>query len=126
MPKILVVDDSRLTRRVVVGALQKAGYECVEAGDGAEALEAFGREAPDCVFSDLLMPRMDGFELTARLRDLAPEVPVIIATADIQDSSRERCLEAGVVRLLNKPLKADEIASAVAEALAGAAQPTEV
>lgn len=127
MAKVLVVDDSKLTRRMLLSALLKAGHECVEAGNGVEGLEAFKQSAPEVVFSDLLMPQMDGFEMTARIRDLSPSTPIIVATADIQDSSRERCEQIGVTKLLNKPLKPEEIAGAVSEVLDGAlaCQPVE-
>lgn len=117
MAKVLVVDDSRLTRRMIVGALVKGGHECVQAGNGVEGLEAFHAESPDCVFSDLLMPVMDGFEMTAAINQVSPETPVIVATADIQDSSRARCDENGVRLLLNKPMRPEQINAAVAEVL---------
>ncbi|MEM6798601.1 MAG: response regulator, partial [Planctomycetota bacterium] len=70
MGKILVVDDSRLTRRVIVGALEEAGHEIVQASNGAEGIKAFRAFNPDCVMTDLLMPEMDGFELTQEIRSL--------------------------------------------------------
>lgn len=118
MAKILVVDDSRLTRRVIVNALQPAGHEIVQAGNGEEALKAFRAFSPDCVMTDLLMPVMDGFELTREVRSLDPFVPIIVSTADIQECSRKRCEELRVTRMLNKPLKAAEINAAVDETLA--------
>lgn len=117
MAKVLVVDDSRLTRRIITGALKKAGHQVSEATNGEEGLAAFKSDSPDCVFSDLLMPIMDGFEMTAAIAELSPSTPVIVATADIQDSSRDRCEENGVRLMLNKPLKAEEISDAVASVL---------
>lgn len=128
MAKLLVVDDSRLTRRIVSGALKKAGHTVVEAVDGVTGLEAFKQGEFDCVMSDLLMPNMDGFEMTAAIRGLDPLIPILVATADIQESSHERCREIGVTRLLNKPMKAHEITEAVDGAIAStqAAIPAEV
>lgn len=120
MANLLVVDDSRLTRRIISGALENAGHTVTQAADGAEGLEAFRLGDFDCVMSDLLMPVMDGFEMTAAIRQIDAEVPILVATADIQDSSHERCRENGVTRLLNKPLKAHEITEAVDEAIAAA------
>ena len=117
MARLLVVDDSRLTRRLIAGALKKAGHEVREAGDGAEGLEAFKSERPDFIFSDLLMPVMDGFEFAAAVRELDATVPLVIVTADIQESSREKCEAIGVTEMLNKPLKANEICAAVDRAL---------
>ncbi|MEM8865949.1 MAG: response regulator [Planctomycetota bacterium] len=117
MAKVLVVDDSRLTRRLIVSALEKAGHDIVQAQNGEEGLKAFRAFNPDCVMSDLLMPVMDGFELTRELRSLDPFVPILISTADIQERSRERCEELRVTRMLNKPLKPQEICDAVADAI---------
>ena len=118
MAKILVVDDSGLTRRVLVGAIKGAGHDVVQAADGADGLKAYRAFSPDLVMTDLLMPVMDGFELTSEIRALDPEVPILVSTADIQDRSRERCEELGVTRMLHKPIKKDDIVAAVAEALA--------
>ncbi len=117
MARILVADDSRLTRRLIVGALKKAGHEVREAADGAEGFEAFQADCPDFIFSDLLMPVMDGFEFATAVRELNTTVPLVIITADIQESSREKCEAIGVTEMLNKPLKANEICAAVSRAL---------
>ena len=117
MARLLVVDDSRLTRRLIVGALKKAGHEVREAGDGSEGLEAFQADKPDFIFSDLLMPVMDGFEFATAIRELDATVPLVIITADIQESSREKCEAIGVTEMLNKPLKANEICAAVDRSL---------
>lgn len=119
MAKILVVDDSRLTRRMIASALVADGHDVLQAANGLEALEAFRAHTPDCVVSDLLMPEMDGFELAEQLRICSPETPVLIATADIQERSHTRCRELGVVRLLNKPIKSQELQAAVHDALVG-------
>ena len=123
MAKILVIDDSRLTRRLIVRALKKAGHEVREAGDGSEGLEAFKAEKPDFIFSDLLMPVMDGFEFAAAVRELDTTVPLIILTADTQGSSRKKCEAIGVTEVLNKPLTVDEICAAVDRALVSEEQP---
>ncbi|MEO0531056.1 MAG: response regulator [Planctomycetota bacterium] len=125
MAHLLVVDDSRLTRRIVVGALKSAGHTCVEASDGCEGLEVFQQGGFDCVMSDLLMPNMDGFEMTAAIREQDPSIPIIVASADIQESSRQRCEEIGVTRMLNKPMKGPQITEAVDEVLAPATAPVE-
>ena len=66
--RVLVVDDSPLTRELLVQLLESVGYLVVQAGDGAEALDRLGREAVDIVVSDLEMPNVDGLELTRRLK----------------------------------------------------------
>ncbi len=122
MAKLLVVDDSRLTRRIIVSALTEGGHECVQAENGELGLEAFRAGSFDCIMSDLLMPCMDGFGMAAAIREIDACIPILVATADIQESSRQRCEEIGVTRLLNKPLKAEQINEAVAEAIAATTQ----
>lgn len=118
MAKVLVVDDSGLSRRVIVAAVKSAGHEVMQAADGEKGVKAFRAFGPDLVMSDLLMPVMDGFGLTAAIRSIDPDMPIIITTADIQDRSRERCEALGVTRMLTKPAKKEEIVAAVEEALA--------
>ena len=117
MPNILVVDDSRLTRRIICKALTDAGHEVAQAVNGQEGLEAFRQGNFDLVFSDLLMPVMDGFQFAEALRAESSTLPIIITTADIQESSQERCRDIGVNKILNKPAKADSIISAVDDLL---------
>ncbi len=116
MSRILVVDDSRLSRRFVTKPLREAGHEIIEATNGQEALEAFHEHAPDCVVSDLLMPVMDGPTFIAHLREEST-VPIVVISADIQDSTREIVDQLGVTRFLNKPFKADELMAAIDQAL---------
>lgn len=118
MAKVLIVDDSRLTRRIVTSALTTAGHDCLQAADGEEGLALYRAEAPDCVVTDLLMPRMDGFGLAEAIRESDEATPIVVVSADIQQSSRERCEAAGVDRMLTKPAKAPEISEAVAEVIA--------
>lgn len=117
MPTVLVVDDSRISRRIIAKALRDAGHTIVEASDGVEAIEAYRKEAFDCVCTDLLMPNMDGFELIEEIRKVDKALPILVASADIQDSSHERCHKLGISGLITKPAKADVLASAVANAL---------
>lgn len=117
MPNILVVDDSRLTRRIICKALTDAGHDVSQAVNGQEGLEAFREGEFDLVLSDLLMPVMDGFQFAEKIRSESPSTPIIISTADIQESSQERCREIGVSRILNKPAKAETITSTVEELL---------
>ena len=89
--KILVVDDERHIVRLVEVNLQRAGYDVVVAYDGVEALEVFAREKPDMVVLDVMMPRMDGFEVLKKLQ-ADPEsrnVPVIMLTAKGQEADRQ-------------------------------------
>jgi CheY-like chemotaxis protein len=81
--RILVVDDQRTNAELVAGLLRNLGYEIEVAFDGEEALEAVRSSPPDLVVSDIVMPRVDGYELCRRLR-ANPEtalLPVILVTS---------------------------------------------
>lgn len=117
MTRILVVEDSMLSRRMVVDALKEAGYETSEAKNGEVGLEMFRENRPDCVVSDLLMPIMDGQTLLGHIRELDTEVPVIIASADIQQSSLDICESFGISGFLNKPVKSEDLLVCVEAAL---------
>ena len=77
--KVLVVDDSRVIRRLLVELLEISGLETCSASDGWEAIEVFQREQPDLLISDLHMPKMNGFELTRKVRAFS-DVPILILT----------------------------------------------
>ena len=116
--KILAVDDSNLSRqRFVAKPLREAGYEVVEAVDGEKGLAAVEEHQPDIIISDLLMPVMDGFEFIAALREKEVTTPVIAASADIQETSRQKLDELGVFAFINKPFKAEALLETVQEAV---------
>jgi len=95
--RILVVDDSPLTRELISSLLEAVGYEILNAADGAEAFERLGKEAVDMVVTDLEMPKVDGLELTRRLKGHATlrTLPVVIITTRGSEADRRRGLEAG-------------------------------
>ncbi|MBX7102391.1 MAG: response regulator, partial [Myxococcaceae bacterium] len=95
--RILVVDDSPLTRELVVGMLEAVGYEVVSAHDGAHALETLSAERVDMVVTDLEMPQVDGLELTRRLKGhpTLRSLPVVIVTTRGAEADRRRGMEAG-------------------------------
>ena len=95
--RLLVVDDSFTTRELIRSILQSAGYEVTAAVDGADALDRLRAHPYDLVVSDVEMPRLDGFQLTARLRDepTLHALPVILITSLASEEHRRRGLEAG-------------------------------
>jgi len=103
MPTILVIDDSRYTRLSLVQFLKNNGFEVLEAANGKLGLETLEHAAPDAVITDLLMPEMDGYELLEHLRSQGSTVPVIVITADIQESTREKIMQRGAHAVMNKP-----------------------
>ncbi len=113
MAKILLIDDSRLSRAMARTPLSSAGYEVIEADNGENGLLTVAEQTPDCVVLDMLMPIMDGPEFLRRLRESGSSVPVIVASADIQETSRAMVEELGISGFLGKPVKAKELLSVV-------------
>lgn len=116
--RVLLVDDSRLSRRMAADALQAAGWAVVEAVDGRQALALATAEPFDCLVTDLLMPGMSGLELLGTLREAGCKLPSVVCSADIQDASRAACFALGAVNFLNKPVKASALVEAVSAAVA--------
>lgn len=87
MPKILLIDDSWLTRRGLGNILSSEGHEILEAENGELGIASAIENTPDCIFLDLLMPEIDGFEVLKTLRGKNIQIPIIVFTADIQDTS---------------------------------------
>ena len=111
--KILVVDDSAMSRRMLRRIVESAGYEVVEAGEGVAGLERYYLDKPDLVFLDLMMKDMYGLDVLEKLRELDPAACVIIASADIQDSTREMVAAAGANGFINKPFSPEKVLQAL-------------
>lgn len=118
--KVLIVDDSAMTRRNLRQILEAADYQVCEAEDGLAALERYFLEKPDVVFMDLVMRGMYGLEVIQKLRELDPRARIVVVSADIQTSSQEMAGAAGAAAFINKPFDRAEILSALDTALAGA------
>lgn len=116
--KVLIVDDSALSRRTLRRILESAGYEIVEADDGMTALEVYFLEKPNLVLLDLVMKGMYGIDVLVKLREMDPKALVVIASADIQSSTRKMVDEAGALAFVNKPFVSEQVIAAVESALA--------
>ncbi len=102
--RVLVVDDNPVNRRVAQRLLQRLGYEPELADSGQAAIDITAAQEFDLVFMDLSMPDVDGFEASAAIHANLASPPTIVAlTADVQESTRDRCLEEGMLGLLAKP-----------------------
>jgi len=119
MAKILIVDDSSMSRRMLKTILQNEGHQVVEAKDGISALELYFLDKPDLVMLDLVMDGMYGLEVLAKLLQMDSSVRVIIASADIQKWTRESAITAGAKAFVNKPFVSDNVLSAVNTVLRG-------
>jgi DNA-binding NtrC family response regulator len=105
MAKILIAEDVKVTRIFLSRVLQKEGFEVIEASDGKEALELFKKESPSAVILDLQMPVMSGVEVITELKNIAPRVPVIIATAYGDISTAVDIMKMGAYDFLVKPVE---------------------
>ncbi len=119
MSKILVVDDSKLSRRILKNMLEPAGHQVIEAEDGSLALERYFLEKPDLVLLDLTMSGMYGIDVLTKLCELDPQARVVVATADIQSQTQAMAKEGGAVGYLEKPFTPDRVIQAVDAALKG-------
>jgi len=118
-PRILIVDDSSMSRRIVRGILESAGHEVAEAADGLTALERYSLEKPDLVLLDLVMGGMGGLDVLQKLREMDGQARIIVATADIQSSTREMAEQAGSLGFVTKPIRRGELLSIVNSVLEG-------
>lgn len=117
MAKVLIIDDSKFQRNIIKNILKEMELDTVEAGDGNEAMLAYKQVNPDCIILDLLMPDKDGFDVLADLKSEGSHIPIIVLSADIQETSRLKCEELGAFTFLNKPPKNEELKDAVKRAL---------
>lgn len=113
MAKVLIVDDSALSRRIMRGILEPAGHQVAEAPDGIVALEKYFLDRPDLVLLDLMMHGLSGLEVLGKLRELDPGARVVVASADIQGTTHEMAVAAGALDYVTKPLVAEKVLKAV-------------
>ena len=107
--KVLIVDDSSMSRRIVRGILESDGHIVTEAADGMAALESYSVEKPDLVLLDMVMSGMYGIQVLQKLREIDAQAKVIVTTADVQTSTREMASQAGSRGFLTKPVKKEEL-----------------
>lgn len=120
--RILLVDDSQTTRSMVKTWLERVGCEVVEARDGREAWEIFSQGARQSQFSlvltDVVMPRMDGLELTQLIRKSDTNIPIAILTSNEDKDTLKSALNLGVNEFLSKPFESEELVQCVENLLA--------
>jgi two-component system response regulator MprA len=107
--RILVVDDDQAVRESLRRSLEFNGYDVTLAQDGAEALAAIGRSAPDALVVDVMMPRLDGLETTRALRAAGNDLPILVLTARDSVGDRVEGLDAGADDYLTKPFALEEL-----------------
>ena len=116
---ILVADDDADVRELVVFRLVRAGFEVITAGDGEEALKLALERRPDVCLVDVMMPELDGYELTERLRgseELAG-VAILLLTASVEEAAVDRGFAAGADDYIKKPFSPAELVERVSTVL---------
>ena len=113
MERILIIEDETPMRTALTDLLMAEGYRVLTAGDGQKGLARALAETPDLILMDVMMPKLDGYEVCARLRQLARETPVLMLTAKGQIADRVNGLDAGADDYLVKPFSAEELCARV-------------
>jgi DNA-binding response OmpR family regulator len=114
-PVILAADDDEDILELVTFRLERSGYTVVQARDGEEAFQLAREKQPDLAVLDVMMPKMDGFELTRRLRadETTSRIPIILLTARAQDADLQQGFDAGADDYIRKPFSPQELRARV-------------
>ena len=121
MKKILIADDRSEVVELVKVTLEGEGYRTIDASDGREALEKIRKEKPDLVLLDIVMPKMDGFEVLSQLKKdpVLKEIPIIMLTAKGQKPDQEKGRRLGAQDYIAKPFSPSALLKRIEEILAG-------
>lgn len=107
--RILYIEDNPENRMLIRRVLEAEGYTLIEAEDGAAGLRVAAESQPDLILMDINLPELDGYEVTARLKNLPglTQVPIIAVTANVMKGDREKTLAAGCDGYIQKPIDID-------------------
>jgi two-component system cell cycle response regulator DivK len=117
--RILYIEDNPENRLLVSRILEVEGYEVVEAIDGPSGLEAARETEPDLILLDIGLPKVDGYSLAERFRQIPEldQVPILAVTANVMKGDRERTLAAGCDGYIPKPIDIDRLPGQIEQAL---------
>ena len=113
MPTLLIADDSMFQRFQAAKAGRECGFTVIEAKDGEECLRQAREQQPAALLLDLNMPDPGGLAVMEVLSQELPDIAILVLTADIQETTRARCLELGAKGFLNKPVDAAALLQAL-------------
>ena len=128
MPKVLVVDDSLSVRKVVQRALESRRIEVLSAASGSEALEQIGRDAPDLIVCDVIMPDMDGYQICdfVKKHETLGHTPVLLISGIVNGTVLERAAKVRSDDVMRKPFAAEELLQRIESLLAAQGRPPAV
>lgn len=116
--KVLIAEDSPTTMMAIRTMLKLNGFEVVgEASDGNEAVKIYTKTKPDVVLMDLAMPKMHGLDALKAILRTDPDAKIIVITAIYSEEKKNAALEAGALKVVDKPFSVPEILSAISDAL---------
>ncbi len=116
MAKILIVDDSRTSRKILRTILENAGHEVIgEAVDGVDGVNKFQELSPEITTLDITMPNMDGLEALKEIKKINANAKIIMVTAAGQQSKMVEAIKSGASEFVTKPFEADEITGLIAK-----------
>ena len=121
MTKIVVADDDRMFRKAAETTLRRQGYSVATASDGEEALRFVRSEQPDIIVLDLIMPKLQGFDVLQALKQdsLTSHIPVIVLSSLAQDQDKQEAMDLGAVAYFNKSaFSLGELVSQIEQTLA--------
>ncbi len=121
--KILLVEDNLMNQKVVMFNLKKLNFEITPAVTGSEAIELFKNNQFSLVLMDIMLPEMDGYQITQAIREMEKQnnvenpVPIIALTANTYDNDKEKCFDAGMNDYLSKPFTSKQLIDMIAKYL---------
>jgi CheY-like chemotaxis protein len=117
--RVLVVDDARDVRNLIAAHLKRGGHTVLLAGDGIEALDLARENKPDLAIVDIMMPGMNGYELTETLREIpdTQDLPVIVLTARAGGADRAHAFRVGADAFIQKPFELQRLTDAIASVM---------
>jgi len=117
--EILLVEDNLLNQKVVTFNLRKYNYNVTAVMYGTEAIELYKTKKFDLILMDIMLPEMDGFQITTAIRqyeketNISESIPIIALTANALDNDRDKCYSAGMDEYLSKPFTSDELIAVI-------------
>jgi CheY-like chemotaxis protein len=104
MKKILLIDDSQLALAITTDVIADLGYECIQSLSGFEGIEKYKSEQPDCVIVDLIMPKMDGFQVIEELFKINNDLNIVTLSASLTDENLKRLEQLKIKYYIEKPV----------------------